>query len=145
MSDVATPIRIVPGAPPPTPLSKSQKKKRRAAQTSGKDDQALDSPAVANGHGHADLNSATDAALIDSLPTPSHIKSELVTKPEDLANAAIASEAAAGVAPIISLPTKRASAVVELVNKRYRTLHKKIVSMIPTLLYSANMLDAFVA
>jgi hypothetical protein len=119
-------LRIVPGAPPPAPLTKAQKKRRRAALLSAKgDEHDLDSP-MTNGHG---LNSAVDAALLDSAPSAKDLASPLVTKPEEFANAAIASETASEVASILPLAPKRpTSAIVELVNKRHRTLHKKIVS-----------------
>lgn len=125
MSEAPT-LRIVPGAPPPAPLSKSAKKKRRAALASTKgDEHDVESP-VTNGHG---LNSAVDAALVDHVPPTKELNSGLVAKPEEVANAAIASEAASEVASILPLPSKRpTSAVVELVNKRHRALNKKIVS-----------------
>ncbi|KAG9048442.1 hypothetical protein FS842_000400 [Serendipita sp. 407] len=115
-------LRIVPGAPPPAPLSKSQKKKRRAGHGKA-DENDFDSP-ITNG-----LNSALDSALVETAPATKGLPSSLVTKPEDLANAAIASEAAAdaiSATSILPAATKRTSAVVELVNKRHRTLHKKI-------------------
>ncbi|KAG8834678.1 hypothetical protein FRC17_007763 [Serendipita sp. 399] len=125
MSETAAPaLRIVPGAPPPAALSKSQKKKRRAAHGQGKaEENEFDSP-ITNG-----LNSALDSALVDTVPATKGLPLSLVTKPEDIANAAIASETAADLisaTSIIPASAKRNSAVVELVNKRHRTLHKKI-------------------
>ena len=126
MSEAPT-LRIVPGAPPPTPLTKSQRKKRRAANAQGKgDENDVESP-VANGHG---LNSALDSALVETTPATSELPPSLVSKPEDVANAAISSDARADIlspASLLNLPSKKTSAIVELVNKRHRTLHKKIV------------------
>jgi hypothetical protein len=136
-------LRIVPGAPPPTPLTKSQKKKRRAANAQGKgDEHDLESP-VANGHG---LNSALDSALVETAPAISELNPSLVSKPEDVANAAIASDAGADIlspTSLLNLPSKKTSAIVELVNKRHRTLHKKIVRSFSHLYLPRSMLLAF--
>lgn len=119
-------LRIVPGAPPPAPLTKSQKKKRRAGNPLG-NEHDVDSP-ITNGHA---LNSAIDSALVETAPATSELNPSLVAKPEDVANAASASEIAADVlspTALLGLPSKKTSAIVEVVNKRHRTLHKKIVS-----------------
>jgi hypothetical protein len=134
MSEAVT-TRIVPGAPPPAPLSKSQKKKRRAAQVSGKgDEQDSEHGGYANGNDITiNITAPGDAALVDKAPTSDHVSLTLQTKPEDVASAAIASGIAADIlsavteASILSPHGKRTSAVVELVQKRHRTLHKKIV------------------
>jgi len=124
----ASPLRIVPGAPPPAPLTKSQKKKRRAAnaQVKGEEHDA-ESPLI-NGH---DLSSALDSGLVETGPNmASELSPPLVSKPEHALDTAIASEAAADTpssAALLTLPPKKASAIVELVNKRHRALHKKIV------------------
>lgn len=115
-------LRIVPGAPPPAPLTKSQKKKRRALKG---DEHDVDSP-ITNGRG---LDSALDSALTETAPATGDLNPALVSKPEDVANAAIASEIAADLLTptgLLQLSSKKTSAVVELVNKRHRTLHKKI-------------------
>lgn len=123
MSEVPT-LRIVPGAPPPAPLTKSQLKKRRKAAQGNE----LDSP-MTNGHGLNSAISAIDSALTEHTPATGDLNSNLLTKPEDMANAAIASETASEVAAILPGVSKRpTSAIVEVVNKRHRTLHKKIVS-----------------
>lgn len=122
MSEAPT-LRIVPGAPPPTPLTKSQRKKRRAANAQKGDEHDVESP-VASGHG---LNSALDSALVET--ATSDLTPSLVSKPEDVTDTAIASEAAADIlspTSLLNLPLKKTSAIVELVNKRHRTLHKKI-------------------
>lgn len=123
MSDAAPPPqRIVPGAPPPAPLSKSQQKKKRKVAGTKRPD-GSDGPDVA---------SPKDAALIDHAPSPDSTDPSLLTVPGDFAVAAAASETAAEIAPSILEPLlanspKKTSAVVELVNKRYRALTKKIV------------------
>lgn len=128
MSEAAS-TRFVPGAPPPAPLSKSQKKKRRAAHKT--DDPDSEHGGLTNGN---NVNTAGDAALVDKVPGNDHVNLTLQTRPEDVANAAIASGIAADIlsavtdASILSPVNKRTSAVVELVLKRHRTLHKKIVS-----------------
>jgi hypothetical protein len=139
MSDVPT-LRIVPGAPPPAPLTKSQKKKRRAANAQKGDEHDVESP-VANGHG---LNSALDSALVET--ATSEFTPSLVSKPEDVTNAAVASETAVDIlspTSLLNLPSKKTSAIVELVNKRHRTLHKKIVRSLSHLYIPVTMLLAF--
>lgn len=142
MSEAPT-LRIVPGAPPPTPLTKSQRKKRRAANAQGKgDEHDVESP-VANGHG---LNSALDSALVETTPATSELPPSLVSKPEDVANAAISSDAGADIlspASLLNLPSKKTSAIVELVNKRHRTLHKKIVRSFSHYFIPGTMLLTF--
>jgi len=124
MSDAAAPPaqRIVPGAPPPTPLSKSQQKKKRKVAGAKRPD-GSDGPDVA---------SPKDAALIDHVPTADHTDPSLLSPPEEGAIAAAASELVATLVPsiidpILASTPKKTSAVVELVNKRYRALTKKIV------------------
>jgi len=128
MSDAASPTqRIVPGAPPPTPLSKSQQKKKRKVAGVKRPD-GSDGP---------DVVKPKDAALIDHVPTADNTDPALLASPEEAAVAA-ASEKAADIAPSIIEPIlanapKKTSAVVELVNKRYRALTKKIVRVLFTL------------
>jgi hypothetical protein len=128
MSDAAPPAqRIVPGAPPPTPLSKSQQKKKRKVAGAKRPD-GSDGPDVAS----PNVASPKDAALIDHVPTADHTDPSLLAPPEEGAIAAAASEMVASIAPSIIEPIlinapKKTSAVVELVNKRYRALTKKIV------------------
>lgn len=124
MSD-ASPLtqRIVPGAPPPTPLSKSQQKKKRKVAGAKRTD-GSDGPDVAT---------PKDAALIDHAPTTDNTDPSLLAPPEEVAVAAAASETIADIAPsfiepfLLANTHKKPSAVVELVNKRYRALTKKIV------------------
>ncbi|TFK54356.1 hypothetical protein OE88DRAFT_1717542 [Heliocybe sulcata] len=94
--------RIVPGAPPPAPLSKTQKKKRKAAKKPG--DATAESPVVA-------IPDATAAALTEKAPEESDIKEgavapELVAKPE---SEAPQSEFKPG--PSVELTQKRLKAV----------------------------------
>ena len=123
MSDAAPPThRIVPGAPPPTPLSKSQQKKKRKVAGTKRPD----------GEDGPDVASPKDAALIDHVPSADHTDPSLLAPPEESAVAAAASEMVAHIAPSIIDPIltnapKKTSAVVELVNKRYRAMTKKIV------------------
>ena len=126
MSDAASPTqRIVPGAPPPAPLSKSQQKKKRKVAGTKRPD-GSDGPDVA---------SPRDAALIDHAPTADSTDPSLLVPPEEVAVSAAASEKAAEIAssiiePILANSPKKTSAMVELVNKRYRALTKKIVRLL---------------
>ena len=124
MSDAAPPThRIVPGAPPPTPLSKSQQKKKRKVAGMKRPD----------GEDGPDVASPKDAALIDHVPSADHTDPSLLAPPEESAVAAAASEMVANIIapsfidPILANAPKKTSAVVELVNKRYRAMTKKIV------------------
>ncbi len=121
MSDAAPPAhRIVPGAPPPTPLSKSQQKKKRKVAGTKRPD----------GEDGPDVASPKDAALIDHVPSADHTDPSLLASPEESAVAAAASEMVAhiiAIDPILINAPKKTSAIVELVNKRYRAMTKKIV------------------
>ena len=105
--------RIVPGAPPPTPISKSQKKKRKTGKVRGSAEP--DSPALAPD------NAAS--AVLDSAPGGSDVK-ETTVAPQ--------------VAPSVNEAPQSAveedigykpSPVVDLVHKRLKAIHKKIVSI----------------
>jgi hypothetical protein len=104
---VEPPQRVVPGAPPPTPLSKSQKKKRKAKKT-GDAEEPLTIP------------DSTSAALIEKAPEPSELQGD-----------AVAPELVAKVEPSSSTPDDEAfykpSPIVELINKRLKATAKKIV------------------
>lgn len=107
--------RFVPGAPPPPPVSKSQKKKRRTAK---KDEDPI-SPEVSIPDTHA-------AALKEKAPaeqdvTSGRVAEELVVHSEP---AKEEQQLEQGVA--------KPSPVVDLLNKRYKQLTKKIVC--PTVL-----------
>lgn len=110
MSDAPTPTtRIVPGAPPPAPLSKSQKKRRKGAK--GKSE--AESPVV--------ISTPLAAALVDHAPTEADVKQgavapELVAQPEE------------SLLPVEE-PAIKLSPIVDLVSKRMKATHKKLVSL----------------
>jgi hypothetical protein len=105
MADIAAALRLVPGAPPPIALSKSQRKKRKTGTKS----RTPGSPA----DGSVTL---PDAPSADGPPD------------EDLKADNVAPEpAAASEAPTHDDLGPKSSPVVELLQKRMRTLNKKIV------------------
>lgn len=99
--------RLVPGAPPPTPLSKSQKKRRK-----GKAAESEDSPVA--------IHDPTSAALVETAPDA-----------KDVQKGAIAPSLVArqdSSAPTHSdESTVKPSPIVELIHKRLRATAKKIV------------------
>ena len=110
--------RVVPGAPPPAPLSKAQKKKRRTV----KKDEGNDEPvSIENSH---------DAALVDKAPSENDIKSGevadvLVAQEEAPTKTVVAEEA--------EIDGPKTSPIVEMLGKRLKALGKKIVSLAPKL------------
>ncbi|KAL0956683.1 hypothetical protein HGRIS_002811 [Hohenbuehelia grisea] len=101
MADV-TSQRVVPGAPPPAPLSKNQKKKRK---TKAKGDDGVDAPVA--------VPDSTSAALIEKAP-----------EIEDVKEGSVAPELVAQ--PLDDDDLLKSSPIVELVNKRFRATNKKI-------------------
>lgn len=103
-------IRIVPGAPPPAPLTKSQKKKKvkTAKKTPEHDDVALPD--------------AASAALTEKAPTEIDVKEGSVA-PELVAQ----SEGQASQTPVED-PSLKATPIVDMLNKRLKQIQKKIVS-----------------
>jgi hypothetical protein len=107
--------RLVPGAPPPIEKTKSQRKKRKpAGAKGGTTDSAAGTPVATN----TALPDATSAALTEHAPAPAEIKEgalapELVAEPDP--------------APLTPAVDHKRSGVYELVNKRQKTLGKKIV------------------
>jgi hypothetical protein len=107
--------RLVPGAPPPARISKSQKKKRKPVK--GKSSAEADSAAVV-----PDAPASSVLSQVPSIPdgkevtvVPSHVTtlaSNEIFQP--------ALEDDAGYKP---------SPVVDLVHKRLKAIHKKIVSI----------------
>ena len=117
--------RIVPGAPPPVALSKSQKKKRRAKGVGGKsehDQEDVSSPTT----GHASGTPVPDATLA---PEASDTQ-EGALAPEPVSR----SGSQAPLLPEEDVLLKH-SPIVDLVNKRLKATGKKIVST------SLNLLD----
>jgi len=98
--------RIVPGAPPPTPLSKTQKKKRKA-KAPGDAPATIDSPSV---------------AISEKTPEPAEVQ-ESTPAPESLTR----SESHATPLPEEDVLLKP-SPIVDLVHKRLKATTKKIVS-----------------
>ena len=107
--------RTVPGAPPPAPLSKAQKKKRRAVKKEGESEP--NTPAPPN----VVLPDTHAAALTEKAPEEKDVKGgavadDLVVHPE--APKSDAGDGASG---------PKASPVVDLLNKRLKAIGKKIV------------------
>lgn len=104
---VEPPQRVVPGAPPPAPLSKSQKKKRKGKKT-GEAEEPLTIP------------DPTSAALIEKAP-----------EPVDVQGGAVAPELVSKVELPSATPEEeisyKPSPIVELINKRLKATAKKIV------------------
>ena len=109
MAEVAPAPRVIPGAPPPVAPSKSQKKKRRTGAKS----KTPGSPAEDS----VTIPDAPSPAPIDGTPNETDIKED--NAPHELA--------AASEAPTHDDANPKASPVIELVQKRMRTLNKKIV------------------
>jgi hypothetical protein len=114
MVDATT--RIVPGAPPPTPVSKSQKKKRKAVK--GKLGSAEpDNPIIPD---------TTTASVSDQKPEVSDEKEATVPPNHVVAPSASEAPPSATEDDIGYKP----SPVVDLVHKRLKAIHKKIVSIV---------------
>ena len=114
------PQRIVPGAPPPVPLSKTQKKKRKANKP--KD---ADSPIAAT--------DAAAAAVLEKAPEPIEVQ-EPTLAPETVPSTEN---------PSTPLPEEeillKPSPIVDLVHKRLKATSKKIVSFILVLFMSLTL------
>lgn len=123
MSEVPTPPRIVPGALPPAPLSKSQQKKKRKGPK-GDDSQAA-SPIV--------VSTPLEASQPDVAPSAAAVKERLVA-PQLTATISIDAQSAVdddlGYKP---------SPVVDLVHKRLKAITKKIVSSIQSFTLSTRL------
>ena len=107
--------RIVPGAPPPTPLSKTQKKKRKAKAKSAEPGDA------------SALPEATSAALAEKTPETQ----EATLAPEVIAQ----SDSQMSLLPEEEVLLKP-SPIVDLIHRRLKATTKKIVS---TLLLSKTV------
>ena len=112
MAEAAS-LRVVPGAPPPLTLTKSQKKKRKTAIKGQKssDEGAETSPVITDAH---------TAALVDKSPTAADVEDGAV------ASELVAVQTESGV----ESTGKKASPIVDLLNKRLKVVSKKIVSQI---------------
>jgi len=107
MVDATPAQRIIPGAPPPAPVSKSQKKKRKVAKPT-------------EGDATVSIPDAGAAALVEKAP-----------EPEDIKKGAVAEELVATPAPPASetpVEKPKASPMVDLLNKRIKIQSKKLVS-----------------
>jgi hypothetical protein len=102
--DSPTTVRFVPGAPPPTPLSKSQKKKRSSKRKPA--DSSVESPLLTL------PNDNTKNGVAEKSPVEPEPKEE--TTPQGI--------------PIDDLHLK-SSPIIELLNKRAKATVKKIVSV----------------
>ncbi|KIJ49432.1 hypothetical protein M422DRAFT_27797 [Sphaerobolus stellatus SS14] len=108
MADVAQTQRIVPGAPPPAQLSKSQKKKRKAV-LKNKDEEATVTVSIPD---------ATAAALVEKVPESTDIKAGSIAEE-------LVAPAAETVAEAITEKPKTSSGV-EAINKRIKLQSKKL-------------------
>jgi hypothetical protein len=124
---VALQQRIVPGAPPPAPLSKSQKKRRKAKVKTG-----AENTTDANDIDHPDspATSVPDvpaSAVPDKAPDAVDVPKDVLA-PEVVAHA----EAETPTAP----DELKSSPVVELISKRLKATGKKIVEYTRTVVVS---------
>ncbi|EGO00239.1 hypothetical protein SERLA73DRAFT_168035 [Serpula lacrymans var. lacrymans S7.3] len=104
--------RVVPGAPPPAPLSKSQRKKRKAATGNSK---AKSAESV---DGSVTIPDSTAAALVEKAPEETDIK-----------EGSIAPELVASTEEVQALDDEsslKPSPIIELLQKRCKALNKKI-------------------
>lgn len=104
--------RIVPGAPPLPPISKSQKKKRKSVKVKDGESPIVESIAIPD---------STSAALEDKAPQESDTKEGSVA--EELP---VQPPTANGVHPPVE--TALLSPVVDIISKRLKVTTKKIVS-----------------
>lgn len=105
-------VRIVPGAPPPAPVTRSQKKKRKTAKQKPSDPVPEE---------HVDVPDSTSAALIEKAPTESDVKEgsvapELVAQPEETQSP-------------VDENTIKLSPIIDMLSKRLKAIQKKIVSV----------------
>ncbi|KAF5348723.1 hypothetical protein D9758_006791 [Tetrapyrgos nigripes] len=104
MAEQPTTQRIIPGAPPPSALSKSQLKKKRKTKAKADDSEAPVS-----------IPDTTSAALVEKAPEPEEVK-----------KGAVAPELVAQPEPPVRKEAK-SSPIVELVNKRIKATNKKLM------------------
>lgn len=109
--------RVVPGAPPPTPISKSHKKKRKGVKGKGS----------VEPNNHVGVSDTTTASVLDTVPGVSDVKEDVTAR--DLVATTSVDEA-----PQSALEDDagyKPSPVVDLVHKRLKAIHKKIASISP--------------
>jgi hypothetical protein len=123
--------RIVPGAPPPTPITKSQKKKRKAGK--GKGSAEPDSPAV--------VPDATAANVLDQASGGSDVKEDTVS-PQVAAPPSVNEGPQSAVEDDVGY---KPSPVVDLVHKRLKAIHKKIVSILSPLIMTCPRAPSIVS
>ncbi|TDL24134.1 hypothetical protein BD410DRAFT_109293 [Rickenella mellea] len=116
----ATSQRIVPGAPPPSPLTKSQKKKRKGAKKPG--DGHVDSPVSPEGAAPATVQTPVTEGGVKEESNGSHHGAAAATATTPTAAAATGGEADVHA----SSPHTKPSPMVDLLNKRIRVFTKKI-------------------
>lgn len=111
-----TASRPVPGAPPPASISKSQKKKRKSVKVKGSGEP--DSPVV--------VPDTITASLLEKAPGEADVK-EGVVAPGLVATTSVSADDVPQSALEDDSGFKQ-SPVVDLVHKRLKAIHKKIVS-----------------
>lgn len=107
--------RIVPGAPPPTAASKSQKKKRKSVKV--KDSGETDSPVV--------VPDTATVSVSEKVPGLSDVKEGVIAPGLVTTTSVSASDVPHSV---LEEEGYKPSPVVDLVHKRLKAIHKKIVS-----------------
>jgi hypothetical protein len=98
------PQRIVPGAPPPTPLSKSQKKKRSKAKPKTGETGTSPNGSSPVGADTSELPDVHESTVVAVQSETSHTLDDSESKP---------------------------SPIVELISKRLKATAKKVVSILP--------------
>jgi len=111
MTDIL-PQRIVPGAPPLLPLSKTQKKKRKSGRTNLAESPAVDTVSIPD---------STSATLFEKAPQESDIKEGSV------ADSSVVQHERANGTQVSSDDSHKPSPIVEIVFKRLKSATKKIV------------------
>ena len=109
--------RIVPGAPPPTPLSKSQKKKRKAKKPL---ESTPESPTIPD-----------PSALVEKAPEPVETREgsavpEPITQQESQATPALEEELGLKLSPIVELITKRLKATTKKIVSSVDIIHDQL-------------------
>lgn len=120
--------RIVPGAPPPAPPSKSQlKRQRKKAKAGDATPSQTQSPAVTN----VAIPDSTSAALVEQAPAKEDVQQGAVAE-ELVANGTNGTprESPGEVPATSSAPVE--SPIVDIIHKRIKAANKKIVRVFPS-------------